>query len=483
MELSTTPSLRFDLLARVLVLLPVTAVLLLLVIHGQVNLLSTVTIATCLLLVSFVDKALAALLTFSYLLLMGDIRRLVSFVSEPTSFDPLLLIGPVLAFTLAFPLLMHVRLREKLSMAMMLLMIIMVLELFNPSQGGLAVGLSGALFYLAPVFWFWVGRQFASPAVLRLLLYRVLLPLSLCAALLGLAQGALGFLPWEQAWIDRAAALYPSLHLGHSIRSFGFSVSSAEYTTLLTMGACIVFANLFIGDRRWLWILLPVVPSIILASERGPLLKLIVALATLWAVRRGTRPSAAQIGQLLGVAVVVILGLSIAAGRLLPIGGPDEEQHSAIQDALSHQAGGLAHPFDKRYSTAGVHTDMVASAFWEGVTYPIGHGLGATTLAVAKFGSNAGVANSEVDITDMFVCLGLVGGLTYTFAVCAAMLQSFRYLQRVPLHVSLATMGVLICTLGSWLISGQYSTASILFFMVGGLVYEPRQGVRSLDHA
>ena len=479
------PSIRFkpDAVLRMLALVVATVLLLHLMVRGEIDLLITLAITSSLLLIALVDRAMAALLTFVYLILMGDVRRLVSFISAPTSFDLLLLVGPLLASILALPLLLHVRLREKLSMAMMVLIVVMTLELVNPSQGGLAIGLSGALFYLAPMFWFWVGRRYGSPRIVDNLIYRVLLPLSIFAALLGLVQSTIGFLPWEQAWIDRSASTYLSLHLGNSIRSFGFSVSSAEYTTLLTIGAAAAVAASFAGDRRWLWALPVLLVSVILASTRGPVLKLTVAIACIWVLRHGRRPSFTKIVRFFVLAGIGIACLGFIASKALPGEAGNEQAHSAVQDALAHQAGGFAHPLDERYSTAGLHGSMVMTALWDGVTHPIGRGLGATTLAVSKFGNSNALASSEVDLSDMFVCLGLIGGLTYTFAVFAALQQSLQYLLQVPRHTSLAVIGILICTLGSWLISGQYSTASILFFVIGGLVYEPFQEIGSPRHA
>ena len=37
--------------------------------------------------------------------------------------------------------------------------LIYVLEIFNPLQGGVTVGLSGALFMLVPVAWFYFGQD------------------------------------------------------------------------------------------------------------------------------------------------------------------------------------------------------------------------------------------------------------------------------------------------------------------------------------
>jgi hypothetical protein len=113
--------------------------------------------------------------------------------------------------------------------------------------------------------------------------------------------------------------------------------------------------------------------------------------------------------------------------------------------------------------------------FWSGIlqgfTYPIGHGLGSTTDAASKFGGDTDTGSSELDISDMFIALGLIGGSLYLYIVVCAMRQALAYLRTVRLGISLPVVAILICSLGSWLIGGQYSTSAFLFFLIGALLY------------
>ena len=443
-----------------------------LLVEGQYSVLCAVGIGTALLLISVIDKAKAALLTLAYLNLMGDIRRIVSvFAGQPTN-DPLLLIGPVIAAALAMPLLLHVRLRDGLSKAMLLLLAIMVLEIFNPKQGGLAVGVSGAVFYIAPMFWFWIGRRYGSPEVLSRLVYNYILPLAVAAAVLGLAQTFVGFLPYEQAWIDIASKTYTSLYVGGSIRAFGFSISSAEYATLLSFGIASAVAAWFGSRRNWMLAFPLLAVAIVLASSRAVVLKLALTFAVVFALRKGATLKLGTLIRLGLFGVVALTAVGLTASHFAPSESTTTGKSSAVQDSLAHEAGGLAHPLDERYSTAGVHSNMLLTAVTQGFTAPIGYGLGATTRAAAKFGSDASLGSSEVDFSDMFVCLGLVGGLNYLAVMFLTGGRVMAYLRSVPRAVSLPVIALLTCSLGSWLIGGQYSTSSILFFVIGGLVYK-----------
>jgi hypothetical protein len=447
------------------------AVLWILMLKGQFNLLCTVIILGSLLLVSLHDRATAILLTLSYLVLMGDIRRILAALVGPPEQDLLLLIGPAIAVVLAFPIFLSLRLRDGLSKAMFFLLLVMVLEIFNPKQGGLTIGLSGAVFYIAPVLWFWIGRRFGSPEVVEKLLYRVIFPLALLAALLGFVQTFVGFLPYEQAWIDVASKTYTALHLGASIRAFGFSVSGAEYAALLMIGAVGVAAAYLGSGSRWAVISPILLAGIIFASARGTVIKVVVTLALVWTLRKGQklRPKDALrlvVFALGGLVAVVLLASHFTGSE---VAAP--AKNSAVDNALAHQVGGLAHPFDPRYSTAGLHGGMFLSGVVEGFTYPIGHGLGSTTAASSKFGGDPNEGNSEIDISDMFISLGVIGGLLYLYIVAMAMRGALRYLRTVRRGISLPVLAILTSSLGSWLIGGQYSTSALMLFLIGAISY------------
>jgi hypothetical protein len=449
------------------------SVLWFLMFHGQFNFLCAFILASGLILVSLFDKPAAILLTLAYLILMGDLRRMLSVVFGQPAQDLLLLVGPVVAFVLAFPLLTRLRLKDGLSQAMLALLAVMALEIFNPKQGGLTVGLSGAIFYIAPVLWFWLGRHFGSPVVVEKLLYFVIFPLSLLAAVLGFVQTFVGFLPYEQAWIDVASKTYSALYVGGSIRPFGFSVSGTEYAVLLMLGAVGVAAAYFGPKRRWTLVFPVLIAGVILASGRTAVIRVIITLAFVWTLRKGQRLNATKVFGLLIFALVGLVGVVLIASRFaVPDAGPSGK-NSVVNDALAHQAGGLAHPLDPRYSTASLHGGMFWSGILQGFTYPIGHGLGSTTDAATKFGgdTDTDTGSSELDISDMFISLGLIGGLLYLYIVVRAMRQALVYLRTVRLSISLPVAAILICSLGSWLIGGQYSTSALLFFLVGALLY------------
>jgi hypothetical protein len=457
-----------------LAVLPLIAVLMWLLLHDQLNTMFAATFAVLLLIVAIRSRAAAAIGSLGYLLLLGDIRRIVAWIGEPPSNDLLLIVGPLVALVLATPLLLRIRLRDALSKAMLLLLVIMVLEIFNPLQGGISVGVAGAIFYIAPVCWFWVGRRHATPAVVEAFLYRALFPLSVIAAVLGLMQTFVGFLPWEQAWIDQVKSTYTALYLGGTIRAFGFATSSAEHMALMAMGLVAICAAAFTGRKAWLVVLPLLIAGVLLSSSRGYVVKVILAITVAWVFRNGTALSTLKVIRLGLLASVGLVAVSYLASHFAGGEDPAGGDESAAGNAISHQASGLAHPFDSRYSTAGIHGQMVSVAIADAIARPLGAGLGATTAAAGKFGGSsdgdaAPTGSSEVDFTDMLLSLGIAGGATYLFVIFSGFRAAILYLRRVPARISLPLIAVLVVLLGSWMIGGQYGISSIVCFLLGAL--------------
>jgi hypothetical protein len=422
------------------------------------------------------NRVAAMLATIAYLFLVGDLRRIRDLAFPHPSLDPLLLVGPAIAVILALPVIIKAKSQDPLSKAILFLTLVMTAEIFNPSQGGLGVGVGGAFFYLVPVFWFWIGREYGTTAVLEAFLYRVILPLAIAAALMGLYQNFIGFLPYQQLWIDANINTFVILRMGNGSRSFGFSVAPSEYASLVQIGAIGVVAAYMAGRKAWILALPILIAALILASGRSVIVKMVFALAFTWVARNRKDFGAMAIIRLIVIMMVGLIAVSVIASRFAG-GAQGYGPQSATSAAIAHEAGGLANPFDKKKSTVGLHSQYVLGGFLEGFKYPFGHGLGSTTAATGKLGTSK-VMFTEIDLSDLFIALGLPGGILYLYCVFQALRSALLFVRGAPKVISLPTLAILGGGIGIWLVTSQYSTSAMYLFMIGCLTHSESGAVK-----
>ena len=449
-----------------------------LLLNNKLSLLFFVTLTVAFTVAWHFNKAKTLLSLIAYLLLLGDIRRISGILTGPVRLDPLLVVGPLLTLYIGVPLLLRVKVDNALSKMVLAFTVILALAILNPRQGPIIVGISGGLFFLIPMFWFWIARAYATKKMMWTLLYRVVLPLGLVAAMIGYYQTYIGFPPWQAEWVKNtlAAGSYTALNLGNGhIRSFGFSVNSAEYGTLLMLSSVLVVAALFRGQRAYALFLPILLPALLLASQRGVILKLLIGIVAIWALQgRNYRSWIPRI--LLGTAAAV--GALIFVGRQASDGRPAGPATNTASLATSHVTGGFAHPLDSRYSTAGTHAQMVRNGIVSGFINPLGSGLGVVTLGSGKFGGDSAISgSSEVDVSDIFTTTGFIGGFLYIFTIGAGFLAIGRLVKDQPSVLSYALVGVLASMLGAWIPLGQYALGPLMWFSLGYLA-QVRQSPR-----
>jgi hypothetical protein len=413
------------------------------------------------------SPAAGAVLTLGFLAVLGDYRRYAGYFEGYPASDALLLVAPVTAFFLCCLTSVN-RGRAPglggLCMTVLLLAALMTAQVFNPAQGDLMVGVGGALFYLVPLLWFWIGREYGDRAVVELLLRRLIVPLGLAAAALGLWQSLHGLLPFEAAWAQATNADTPNYYAlfvsQDVVRAFGFFNSGSEYTRFLLVASVVIVA-LWLKERsKWLWVLPALLAALFLASSRGPIVFFVLTTVSLWAVL--ARNAVAWMPRLLlaataGFALLVVALLGLRAAHL----------SNRVEVLVSHQVEGLLNPGDTEKSTAMGHLALTAKGVWEGFSSPAGRGLGATTLAASKFGT--GVFSAEMDFANIFYSLGLVGGLLYLTIIAWALARVVAVWRRRRSSIELSMLGVLMCTLTAWMIGGEYAIAAIVWFVIGAV--------------
>jgi hypothetical protein len=393
--------------------------------------------------------------TFIYLAFLGDLRRYVWVHAGGVSKDPLLFVGPTVVVWLCAIAAMRksIRFQTPVSKLVLAVLIFMALEVFNPLQGGIDVGFAGILMHLVPLLWFFVGQAWGTRQFVERLFYRVVLPIAILAAILGLLQTLVGFLSFEATWLRMTGTVTMSVE--GRIRAFAFFVSPAEYAWYITVGLISVLTVLALRRVRLSLLFAPLLAvAIVLFGGRGPVVFGTLGVVMLWAVQ----------GRNAGVIVARgIFAVIVAAGGIVYLANQAENTQfsSDINPYLHRESEMFVRPED---STAASHGNLVIGGIIQGVMNPIGYGLGASTTA-----SRASVGETEIDISDMFVSLGVVGGVLNLILMVAVYRQAILNWQRVRTVASLLVIGVITVLLGNWLTGAQYSTAPIAWLLIGAM--------------
>lgn len=400
----------------------------------------------------------AIVATLAWLPFQAELRRLMMAIEPWSGYDPLLLVAPFAAALLFAQLLMrgfHGP-RTPVSRLAWALLAVMLLQVLNPLQGGLRVGLAGCLFYVVPLLWYWIGREYLTPAVLHRAFTGIVVPVSLVTSAMGIYQVLYGFLPYQQRWIDVAG--YTALQQSDTaIKAFSTYGSSQEFAAYMVAGIGVLLAMVIRRrNASILLIALVLVFGMLMTGSRGPIVVCMGMVAVALAVQGKTMRAWAP-----GLIVFLVLG---GVGLYLTLSNIDPMAVDASwRPMLRHQVEGLTDPMD---STAPGHVVMIGSGILAGVTNPFGYGLGATTIAAGKFGADGGFG-TEVDISNLFVSLGAVGGLIYLALIAAIVYRIgwFWHVRRTEL--GLIAIVVLAGAFGQWLSGGMYSVVPLVWLTVG----------------
>jgi hypothetical protein len=406
----------------------------------------------------------AALATLAFLPFLALVRRLLISESGFTSNDPLLLVGPVVALFLLYRLYVvegRRRGSDRLFLLVAALLVVVVAQVFNPlATGGLVAALGGLLFVGVPLLWFFVGRELGDRTSVGLLVSGTI-AVACVVGVYGLFQTQFGSVaPWDQTWLDTNG--YSALSVinsgtGSQLRPFSTFSSNQEYASFLAIGVTFV-AALLMHRRRLAVVTLPLLAvALFLAGGRGALVMATLTLVILLALR--TR-------RWLSGLVVVVLGIAIAFAAASALGPRIDRAAGLGGDAIvERNVSGILKPLDPGKSTVITHYDAILEGFTKAVNNPAGHGTGATNIAIKL--SDAKSIDSENDLSNAFLNLGLVGGLLY-LAVIVGMFRTVfaRYVAGRDVLV-FAAAGLLVVMFGQWLNGGLYAVAPLLWFIAG----------------
>lgn len=420
-----------------------------------VNTIIAATILSTMVIIAISKPKLAILIMIAFLIVLGDLRRIVGYYIGAANYDPLLLIAPLFVMILLFiPNKDFPFKQTKISKLVIALMIVMALQIFNPIQGGIKIGLAGALFTIIPLCWFWIGNKYGDLELLKNLSNNVIIPLAIAAGLLGFYQIFYGFTAFEQNWIDIVE--FDALHVGSVMRPFSFFTSPQEYATFLTIGLTATILSykrnpVFFGAASSLLLV-----GLFLTSVRGSIVMLLLALVSAIAISRA-KSIAVFIPRFV---FSLILALLISQPVLTALN--KLEPPPMIADLYTRQITGLSKPLDQESSTLIAHLYIVTDGLVTALSYPLGMGLGKSGNT-GKFDGEA--INLENDLS-IFITTGIIGGLLYLLIAYLVIINSMICWQSSRKEEIFLFTIILIATLLSWF-GGLYSISAIIWLAIG----------------
>jgi len=418
-----------------------------------------------------IRKGIIAVLIF--LPLMAFLRRAVYFISPYAKYDPIHLVAPGLILFIFVEMLLFDR--ERLSQAfkgnnlakyVMVLLGLFVLQIFNPLQGGLLVGLGGAFYYVVPIVWFFVALCYANNQLIRKLMI-VTVIIGIITGAYGLYQMVFGFFPFEKYWIETGG--FASLRVGRFIRAFSTFSSPEEYSRYLQITGVIAFGY-FLRRKNlgWFLIFAFIGISVIITGVRSSVFGLalsVLVLLVIWKAKNIRRTFIRLV--LLVSAFLVIMGFVP-----LPVSEFYYRSQSIFYTMAGHTARGFFDPIGER--TFQGRLNLWKRLLTEVVPRnPVGYGLGSTSIAAQKFGSSA--IGTEGYIFALFVNSGVVGGLLFLIISLTALkkgielsIQSEGNKALAPLVLAIIVGLTLNNIFGSSFV--LYSVAPIGWFLIGWIV-------------
>jgi hypothetical protein len=438
--------------------------------------LGTITGALALALFASLEAGLFAMMLFEPL--RGFLRRAQYLFLPYSQTDPIHVVTPLITL-MAFAMLVQ---RQKLQMfretplagLVSILGLIYFLQIFNPAQGSLTVGLSGALFMLVPVAWFYFGQtikpQFIETA------FRLIVVLGILTSLYGLYQLIFGFPSFEQYWIDNTE-FYNSIQVGRVKRALATYSSAEEWGRYIEVGAVIAFgfgacAASRMGRVGWFACGAALTGMLLTTGQRTAIFGTILGvLILLLSGARTWRAAGARL--LMAFLPVLLVAVLVKAPTDDDMRSYDEDQKMGA--VVSHTARGTLNPTGEASLQERItnwtyfFTDFIPS-------HPLGIGIGGTSLAMWRF-NNAEDELPPIDsyfISTAIMC-SLPAALLFMWILFRATRMSWRRFRQSEPGSSEARVWRIAATLMPVLILNSffgntftlYSVAPVGWLLIG----------------
>lgn len=394
----------------------------------------------------------------------GFLRRAQYLIVPYSQSEPIHLITPIVTF-FAFLLVLQ---RKNLTLfygtplatSVTILSFICFLQIFNPLQGGLFIGFSGAMYYLVPMAWFYFGQEAKPeffPRVMRLIVF-----LGIICSLYGVYQMVVGYPGFELYWIENTDH-YESIAVYNVKRALATFSNAEEWGRYVLLGSLVAFGlgmSKTEGPKRVLWFgcAVTLCGMLALTGQRSSIFGLFLGLAVLFLTGAKTLGAAVSRIFLLCIPFVLVIVLS---GSLANDGASDLDEGDGINTMLTHTTKGTVDPAGEgslyaRFETWGyLLTEVLPSN-------PVGAGLGATTLSASRNSSD------DRPVDNHFFSLTISAGIPALLLLIWILFRAFRICIRLwresaPDSVEFSNWRIAMALLSSFILNNFFGTSFVIY--------------------
>jgi hypothetical protein len=384
--------------------------------------LGSITLALMVPLMVSLEAGLLAMVIFEPF--RGLLRRAQYLIVGYSQNEPIHLITPLVT-TLAFLLVLA---KEKLGMfratplagPVSLLGAICILQIFNPLQGSLYVGLTGVLFYLVPMAWFYFGQAAGAdffPKVLRFVVV-----LGIVTSLYGVYQMLVGYPAFELYWLENTDK-YSSISVYDVKRALATFSNAEEWGRYVLLGilAAFGFASMRSqGNKRAVWFAGGIIlcGMLALTGQRSSIFGLFLGLGIFFVTGAKTFGNAAGRVALLCLPFVLLFAFSKQQSEddIYALGEDDK-----VSKILSHTKKGTVDPTSEGslYARFDTWTKIVTETL---PANPLGAGLGAETISASRERED-----DDTAVDNHFLSFAMGAGVPAMILLIWILLQAFGY--------------------------------------------------------
>ncbi len=384
--------------------------------------LGSVTLAMIIPLLINFQAGLMALIIFEPF--RGLLRRMQYLFVPYSQNEPIHLITPFVTF-IAFVLVIQ---REKLQMffetktakLVTFLAAICFLQIFNPLQGSLFIGLTGALFYLVPMAWFYFGQTISEEFFIKTL--KMIVILGMITSLYGVYQIVAGYPDFERYWIENTDQ-YSSIAVYNVTRGLATFSNAEEWGRYALLGSLIAFGLALVRseeNKRPLWMFAGIFlcGMLVLSGQRSSIFGLLLGVAVLFVT--GARTFSQAFGRMLLLFAPIVLFLALSSS-LSEDDIYEMDDSQGISTMLSHTTKGTVNPTGEgslavRFTTWNYLLTETLPA------NPFGAGLGSDSTSVAREGGE----KKHRAIDNHFLSLAVSAGIPAMILLIWILFRAFR---------------------------------------------------------